>query len=444
MRKLVFISVGLLCYLSLQPWAVRHLFGPEPWRYAVPLAGFFAFLVFQNVPYLRHSAGIRLNALMGGYVLAISGALSLLLDGVALFVLYTRLTEPLEPLTLALDLAVGLLAAFVSLFNGFLRMVLLGRQVGFTLKVLWLLLWWCPVVNLVLTCKICHRVRREYFVELAKIETDAVRQENLVCSTQYPVLLVHGVFFRDWQFFNYWGRIPAELQRNGCRVYYGHHQSAASVADSASELAQQILSVIQSSGAPKVNIIAHSKGGLDARYAISRLGMDKFVASLTTINTPHRGCLWAESLLLRLPSALVRFVAARYDSLFSHLGDSHPDFLAAVNELTASAATVRNDSTPDAPGVLYQSVMSKMNSWRSAHFPLNAAFLLVKPVEGDNDGLVATSSAYWGRQLPLVTNPRGFGVSHGDMIDLFRENINGFDVREFYVSLVASLKQQGL
>ena len=35
------------------------------------------------------------------------------------------------------------------------------------------------------------------------------------------------------------------------------------------------------------------------------------------------------------------------------------------------------------------------------------------------------------------------GVSHGDMIDLNRENIPGFDVREFYVNLVAELKQKG-
>ena len=33
---------------------------------------------------------------------------------------------------------------------------------------------------------------------------------------------------------------------------------------------------------------------------------------------------------------------------------------------------------------------------------------------------------------------------HGDMIDLFRENISGFDVREYYVKLVQGLKEQGL
>ena len=39
------------------------------------------------------------------------------------------------------------------------------------------------------------------------------------------------------------------------------------------------------------------------------------------------------------------------------------------------------------------------------------------------------------------TGPRG--ISHGDMIDLNRENIDGFDVREFYVQLVSDLKNMG-
>ena len=36
------------------------------------------------------------------------------------------------------------------------------------------------------------------------------------------------------------------------------------------------------------------------------------------------------------------------------------------------------------------------------------------------------------------------GISHGDVIDMNRENIPGFDVREFYVGLVSELKDMGL
>ena len=58
----------------------------------------------------------------------------------------------------------------------------------------------------------------------------------------------------------------------------------------------------------KVNIIAHSMGGLDARYMISTLSMDtgsrspmaEWVASLTTIGTPHRGTPFAD-FMMQLP-----------------------------------------------------------------------------------------------------------------------------------------------
>ena len=34
--------------------------------------------------------------------------------------------------------------------------------------------------------------------------------------------------------------------------------------------------------------------------------------------------------------------------------------------------------------------------------------------------------------------------AHGDVIDLMREDIAGFDVREFYIELVHGLKKRGL
>ena len=85
--------------------------------------------------------------------------------------------------------------------------------------------------------------------------------------------MVHGVFFRDFRNLNYWGRIPAALEANGATIFYGTHQSAASVADSGREIADRIQQILKETGCGKVNIIAHSKGGLDSRYAISKLGM---------------------------------------------------------------------------------------------------------------------------------------------------------------------------
>ena len=49
-----------------------------------------------------------------------------------------------------------------------------------------------------------------------------------------------------------------------------------------------------------------------------------------------------------------------------------------------------------------------------------------------------------GAQTSYILKPQGRrGISHGDVIDLNRENIDTFDVREFYVELVSDLKRRG-
>ncbi len=84
----------------------------------------------------------------------------------------------------------------------------------------------------------------------------------------------------------FWGRIPKELRRNGATAYYGQQQSAAVVEGSGKELAERIRQIVETTGCEKVNIIAHSKGGLDSRAAIAHAGCAPYVATLTTINTP--------------------------------------------------------------------------------------------------------------------------------------------------------------
>ncbi len=48
-----------------------------------------------------------------------------------------------------------------------------------------------------------------------------------------------------------------------------------------------------------------------------------------------------------------------------------------------------------------------------------------------------------GNHLTLTASGKR-GILHGDMIDLNRENIPGFDVREFYAEWVSDLKERGL
>lgn len=339
-------------------------------------------------------------------------------------------------------LVIVLLEAVVF-WNGMIRVYLTSVQLGLKHRVLAALCGWIPFLNIWYLTKIIRITAEEEEFETEKWELDEVRAENEICKTKYPILMVHGVFFRDFRYLNYWGRIPRELKRNGATVYYGQQQSAAAVEDSGKELAARIREILEETGCEKVNIIAHSKGGLDSRAAIAHCGMAPYVATLTTINTPHRGCIYAEYLLNKVPEAARQKVAAAYNAALKRLGDENPDFLAAVTDLTESACLARNETTPDMPGVVYESVMSYCKKAQHGKFPLNVTYPIVKHFDGKNDGLVSVESAKWGTEFTLLEPERKRGITHGDVVDLNRENIPGFDVREFYVNLVADLKKRG-
>ena len=136
-------------------------------------------------------------------------------------------------------------------------------------------------------------------------------------------------------------------------------------------------------------------------------------------------------------------IAAGYEQGMRILGDTAPDFMAAVTDLTASACKKLNECTPDAEDVYYQSVGSRLNRARGGKFPLNFSYHLVKYFDGENDGLVSADSFPWGEQHTFLTVKGDRGISHGDMVDLNRENLPEFDVREFYVQLVSGLREKG-
>lgn len=336
------------------------------------------------------------------------------------------------------------LVELILFWNGILRVYLTSVQLGIKWRIIGIACGFIPLVHIYVLCRIIHITGNEVQWENEKYLLDQIRADNQECRTKYPILFVHGVFFRDFRFFNYWGRIPAELKRNGAVFFYGGQQSAASVAECGRELAKRIQQILTETGCDKVNIIAHSKGGLDSRYAITKCGAAPYVASLTTINTPHRGCIFADYLLDRIPDRVCRSVAAKYNAALKKFGDSDPDFMEAVQDLTASSCARLNEQLPDDPQVYYQSVGTRMHHAASGRFPLNMSYPLVKHFDGECDGLVSLDSMKWGSQFICPDVPGGRGISHGDMIDLNRENIPGFDVREFYVRIVHNLKVMGL
>ena len=340
------------------------------------------------------------------------------------------------------------LLEIIIFWAGIIMVYVTSVQLGLKMRIIGLACGMIPVVHLIVLTMIIIITSKEARFEKAKIKLDRQRASEQICKTKYPLLMIHGVFFRDYRFVNYWGRVPAELEKNGATIYYGKHQSAASVEDSAKELAARIKQIVEETGCGKVNIIAHSKGGLDSKTAVALMGAAPYVASVTTINTPHLGCEFAEYLLGRAPEGMKNKVAAAYNSTLKRLGDTNPSFIAAVTDLTATRCREIWDRTQmfdfARAGIFTQSIGSCMKKAMSGAFPLNMSYHLVGHFDGPNDGLVGEPSFHWGANYKYIENTKTRGISHADMIDLNRENIDGFDVREFYVQLVADLKKHGL
>lgn len=431
---------SILLFIAINAYSI--LFITTRWWLLIPIA--FIYFVAVNIsPCFKKRLAFRIGILSDGVellrlflVTSMMSAAYLVLTGIRSF--------PAGSSFFIVSLVIAAAGEAILYWNGVIRIFCTSVQLGIKWRVYGIIFGWFPIVNIYVLLKIISIAAAEAEYETRKLELNAARKDKAICKTRYPILFVHGVFFRDSNIFNYWGRIPGELTKNGAVIFYGQQQSAASVRTSAEELAERIRGIVKDTGCEKVNIIAHSKGGLDSRYAISCLGMDKHVASLTTINTPHRGCIFADYLLEKVPEKVRISITEKYNNALRQLGDTNPDFISAVTDLTASHCKVFNESVPDVPGVYYQSVGSKMNRARSGRFPLNIAYPLVKHFDGENDGLVSVESAKWGERFTMISIDGKRGISHADIIDLNRENIRGFDVREFYVGLAADLKKRGL
>jgi triacylglycerol lipase len=407
----------------------------------------FAFYVrFIIKPYSREKhSQLRLRVLIGGHECILITAACFLLELLLYCSIFFFQPNPAvldtSPIVLIINAVVCVILMSVLAVSGVIRIFAASKQAGILTKLLFAFFWWVPILNIILLRKLCNDAFKEYVFITKKANFNESRKQEEVCKTKYPLLLVHGVFWRDWKYHNYWGRIPGELEANGATCFYGNQNSSASVAECGKELADRIQSIITETGCEKLNIIAHSKGGLDCRYAISRMGMGKYTASLTTVSTPHYGCKSIRKIVDNIPKKTMNYINKNYETLFTILGDKSPDFLRGLEGVTDT--NVLNEQMPDDTSVYYQSTGSKMKSHKSAVFPLSLGYSIIKQEEGDNDGLVTVDSMVWGDFLGVVSPATQQGISHGDIIDLTRRNIEGFDVCEFYVDLVSRLKARG-
>lgn len=101
-----------------------------------------------------------------------------------------------------------------------------------------------------------------------------------------PLVFVHGLGGSSGDFLPMALFLRAHGRKRSYRVHFAAERSLYERAD---DLVTYIGEVLDANGAAQVDVVAHSLGGVIARLAIARGGLEAHVRSLTTLGTPHAG-----------------------------------------------------------------------------------------------------------------------------------------------------------
>ncbi len=258
-----------------------------------------------------------------------------------------------------------------------------------------------------------------------------------LAASRYPIVLVHGVVIKDFRFFRAFGRIEKSLRALGYRVYTADTDGFGTIESNAVQLKQYIAKILIAENADKVNIIAHSKGGLDAAHMINALGGGAHVASLTALCTPFRGSIVATK-ILGVPRPLLKLVAFVLDTCYSIFGDKHPNSLAVCRQLAFRPTTEEPTVTDGRVYVQsYSAVLEKKRHDFLMSIPL--AFSRHYSTNAETDGLVAEGSAALGEYKGNIEG----SVSHSQIVDLLPGKKNKEKIIAFYSSIARDLADRG-
>jgi triacylglycerol lipase len=275
----------------------------------------------------------------------------------------------------------------------------------------------------------------------------------------YPIILHHGLSgFDHLGPINYFYGVKKDLARGGILAFETEVAPYQSSAVRGKQLAARIDQILEETEACKVNIVAHSQGGLDARYMISSLGYDDRVAALVTISTPHRGSRVADAVLGYLPDQADRLLdafARLQGVMISDLGKD-PNVRASMIQLSEKYMNEEfNPQNPDAEEVAYFSVAGR--SLQNSADQECEGGLWPNPVKTDaidplllltglylkepNDGLVTVASAKWGAFVGCISADHYDEI--GQLADALPNLASGFDHKRFYRKLAAFLRERG-
>lgn len=199
------------------------------------------------------------------------------------------------------------------------------------------------------------------------------------------IVLAHGVLGFETLFgsIDYFNGVVDHLEKQGHSVIAPPVAAIGDITTRGRQLADAINKKWPISQNDEVHIIAHSMGGLDARYALANQLIPQ-VKTLVTIGTPHNGSLVADAIVNpTLP-------------LFNHIPEPIRSFLTAnagaFNDLT-TASTAHN-AMPDVTGVRYIDIAGDASLGDPTTLVLFGFAGIIRGLTHEvNDGMVVRSSA---------------------------------------------------
>jgi triacylglycerol lipase len=248
---------------------------------------------------------------------------------------------------------------------------------------------------------------------------------------RHPLVFCHGMLATTMlrmqmpKDTNYYLHLRPFLAERGVEALFPGVEPTGGIAHRAEELRDQIRRWTDE----PVNIIAHSMGGLDARFLITRLGMADRVRSLTTISAPHHGTALADWFCLnyrqRVP-LLLTLEAMGFN--VDGFADCRP-----------RACREFNERTPDVPQVRYFSYTAAVLPPRITPM-LRRGWSILTPLEGPNDGIVSVRSSRWGEVVGHIAVDHFAQTPDG----LFIRAGENFDTLGFYARLIEDLARRGM
>lgn len=263
-----------------------------------------------------------------------------------------------------------------------------------------------------------------------------------VIPVRYPVVLMHG--FGMLAIFLRGGHLHDEaiyLRLRGVAAYAPNVSPYHTVPVRAEMWQDRIRKILKETRADAINLIAHSMGGLDARFMISELGMHNFVASLVTMSTPHRGSPVAD-VVLESPERVQGWLtdAANWAGS-SVLEGGSSDFRRAIHDLTPGhVIETFNQQVQDHESVRYWSYSGRAGKGTDIGINplLRPQNTMIYKREGVNDGFVSVESSKWGTHLGNVD------ADHAQQIGIDLTPSGSFDSTEFYAGIVSMLSTEDL